>query len=383
MNTDNGTFENPMPGLKSPILFFPFMEYEDKCKYCEIKYSKTAELEQKYCKNCLFQYIKYTKNNDTFLDTCKITINAQCVKHEADINNFNTMNIQEWCEYCSEVSYFGQIIPNTLSFTQYYFSMICIHNKIDEIDCELCDKLWLSYSFKYGQDRFQVSSGWVESTLTKKFIPILYLPWWDNCCDCVVCYQKLDYIHQESEFYCQKWCSNCFIIYAGCRYCLTTNIIFGIIDRSKCEKCKGISLINVNVANFSSGDCIVDEFLYSTRINDNNLHLIADYMNETSLISFNVYKFIKRKFRTRRQVIKWIPYSHINNLRKIAEGGFSIIYKAIWYEGGSTKDVAIKKLHDSHNISKSMLNEVIVYYVNIYSILLLCISSIFTKIFII
>ncbi|PKY34167.1 kinase-like protein, partial [Rhizophagus irregularis] len=42
--------------------------------------------------------------------------------------------------------------------------------------------------------------------------------------------------------------------------------------------------------------------------------------------------------------IKWIPYSQIKNLRKIAEGGFSIVHKATLVDGSSDRDVAIKKL---------------------------------------
>jgi len=55
-------------------------------------------------------------------------------------------------------------------------------------------------------------------------------------------------------------------------------------------------------------------------------------------------------------------YSQIKNLRKIAEGGFSIIYKATWTDGIKYIDVAIKKLFDSQNISKYFLNEVRFYY---------------------
>ncbi|POG67176.1 hypothetical protein GLOIN_2v1650189, partial [Rhizophagus irregularis DAOM 181602=DAOM 197198] len=174
------------------------------CNYCGDKYSVTLKFKQKYCKNCLFLYIKDTKGNDTYLDTYIITNNAQCIKHEVNRNNFNTMNIQEWCEYCSEVSYFRQVIPNTLSFNNY-----CTHKKID---CELCDKQWSSYLSKHGQDCYQIFSGWVESTLIRASISILYLPWWDNCNKCSFCELDLKYIlHQESESYYQKWCSKCYV----------------------------------------------------------------------------------------------------------------------------------------------------------------------------
>src|SRR5581483_10464138 len=68
---------------------------------------------------------------------------------------------------------------------------------------------------------YQISSGWVESIQTEKSIPILYLPWWDSYNKCIACDQILEF---NSD--CQKWCPHCIIIYTGCRYCLTTNIIF-------------------------------------------------------------------------------------------------------------------------------------------------------------
>ncbi|GBC49810.2 kinase-like domain-containing protein [Rhizophagus irregularis DAOM 181602=DAOM 197198] len=324
MNTNN----NSSPRLKSsplPVLFIPFKKKEENCFYCKNKYSQTLEFEQKYCRNCLFQYIKnvtYNTCNDTYLDT-NIAANrcAKCIEH-------HTKNIQEWCQYCSEVSYFRQIIPNTPSFNDYY----CTHNKIV---CELCDKEWL---FKHNQDSYRLSSGWVESILTKKPISILNLPWWDNSNKCVICQLELEYIQQE--------------------YCLTTNIIFGITYQSQCKKCKRISLITIDITNISSGNCIIDEFLF--RIDDNSHHLIANYINNyTSSNPLKVYNFIKRSYL---RGITWIPYSKIKNLKKIAEGGFSTIYKATWSNGTRDSDVAIKRLINSRGINKYFLNELKSFY---------------------
>ena len=62
---------DPTPKLKSspvPILFIPFNINEDKCNYCGNKHSETLLFKQKYCKNCLFWYIKYTTDDNTYLD---------------------------------------------------------------------------------------------------------------------------------------------------------------------------------------------------------------------------------------------------------------------------------------------------------------------------
>jgi hypothetical protein len=350
MNKDNNTFD-PTPRLKSspvPALFIPFKNNENKCNYCGIEYSKTIEFEQKYCKNCLFWYIKYTTGTNTYLDAYIVTnSNAQCIEHKANRNNFSTTNIQEWCEYCSEISYFKQAIPADDYITN------CFHRKKN---CEICDKCW-------SHDCYQISSERVESILTKKSILILYLPWWASHFYCVVCGQKLNYIHQDSESYCQKWCSSCFIIYAGCRYCLTTNIIFGITNQSQCKKCKRTLFINIDITNLSSRNRVIDEFLFFTILDDNRHHLVADYMNNlnnyTNLTPHMVSRFIKANLPPSPDVIKWIPYSQIKNLSEIAEGGFSTIYKATWFNGTTNRNVAIKKLRDSQSISKYYLNEVI------------------------
>ncbi|CAB5189658.1 unnamed protein product [Rhizophagus irregularis] len=328
MNTDNDPFD-PTPNLKSspvPVLFIPFKNNEEKCNYCGIKYSKSLKYDQKYCKDCLFWYIQYITGNNKYLDLRINTNNSQCIKHKATRNYFYITNIQEWCEYCSEILYFIQVVVKNSN---------CKHNGC----CKDC-------YYKMQLPGYQISSGWVDSTLTKKSIPILYLPWWDSHNQCVNCNKELKYTHQESKTYCQKWCSRCFIIYTGCRYCLTTNIIFGIADQSQCKKCKRILFIRIDITDtIRSGNCIIDEFLDSTKSDNKNFHIITNYMymSKTIRSPFEVYLFIQGMSG---RGIGWIPYSQITNLKKIAEGGFSIIYKATW-EG---TDVAVKKLHDSQNI---------------------------------
>jgi hypothetical protein len=334
MNTDNNQFD-PTPRLKSspvPILFIPFKDNENKCNYCGNEYSKTLKFEKKYCKNCLFWYIQATKNtkgNNKYLDVEIVKNNDQCIEHEESRNNiFSTTNVQKWCKFCSEISYFKQVISNSTTDDYVYY---------------------------------QIFSGWVVSYMNKKPISILNLPWWDYNKQCIVCSRGLKYIHQESESYCQKWCSCCFTIYSGCRYCLTTNIIFGITDRSQCKKCKRTSFINIDITNYISGNCIVDKFLASTRIDSNSEYLIANYMNNhtnTNLNPLNIYGYIKSLF-IKKKMIEWIPYSQLKNLKQIAEGGSSIVYKAILSDDTCDSDIAVKELTNSQNISDDGLNEVI------------------------
>ncbi|EXX58921.1 Sps1p [Rhizophagus irregularis DAOM 197198w] len=54
-----------------------------------------------------------------------------------------------------------------------------------------------------------------------------------------------------------------------------------------------------------------------------------------------------------KERVRWVPYSQIKNLEKIAEGGFGTVYKAIW----NNEPVAVKRFSNSQNISKYFLNE--------------------------
>jgi hypothetical protein len=327
-----------------PITFVPFKNEEDQCYCCKKIYSETPLFKQKYCKNCLYWCIRYATSNIDIrasignLDACIRTNNSDCNKHEPKNLGFC---IQEWCENCSEVLYFNQIVTN--------------HQELDcsyEKNCKLCGKLIYKQNdditkFSLCSDCYLISFESIESTLTKKYNSILYLPWWDACDKCMICNRLL-----ESKYDYQKWCSDCLIIYIGCRYCLTTNIIFGIAEQSQCKKCKRIKrIIPINAFSIS-GNYNIDEFLYFSRVNINQ---IADYVNNISrntnpldLYKINFVSKLKKK-------IKWIPYSKITNLNKIAEGGYGKIYKAS-IDGNI---VAVKKFSNSQDPSKYFLNEVI------------------------
>ena len=67
--------------------------------------------------------------------------------------------------------------------------------------------------------------------------------------------------------------------------------------------------------------------------------------------------------------LQWIPYDELKDIEKIGEGGFSTIYHAIWINGKKyinynnkkcieDRDVALKRLHNSQNVSDKFLNEV-------------------------
>ena len=63
--------------------------------------------------------------------------------------------------------------------------------------------------------------------------------------------------------------------------------------------------------------------------------------------------------------MEFVPYDQFKDVKFIAEGGFSKIYKAIWIDGPIKYDfpqpnyaVVLKKLNNSKNITSKKLNEV-------------------------
>ena len=72
-------------------------------------------------------------------------------------------------------------------------------------------------------------------------------------------------------------------------------------------------------------------------------------------------------------VLEWIPYNRLTNIKYLAKGGFSTVFKATWLDGGyiwrwdngkkqwkrwPNDEVVIKSLNNSSNINEEFLNEV-------------------------
>ncbi|UZO02393.1 uncharacterized protein OCT59_020874 [Rhizophagus irregularis] len=353
---------DPTPNLKSshaPICFISFNN-ENKCGNCNVEYSETPFFKQKYCKYCIKKFID---NPSKCLDI-QISTNIKYENESIKNIDFGTPSLQKW--------YFKQIIPSTYSLIRYdTFNGEMIEC---EKNCNLCGKLMIiskyNIIFTLCSSCYLISSGWIESALTKVPIPILYLPWWDASDQCVVCDKVLEFKPE-----CLKWCLHCYIIYTGCRYCLTTNIIFGITNESQCRKCGRITNLTIDTSSINSENLYIEEFLVSTRLNINNNDQIIDCINNINKDYENCnpldkYNDIKYEFKNAlsKPIMEWIPYSQITNCKKIAEGGFGIIYKAIWLDASSqyddflsnrekNKTVAIKRFLNSQNISKYFLNE--------------------------
>ncbi|PKC56519.1 kinase-like protein, partial [Rhizophagus irregularis] len=217
-------------------------------------------------------------------------IDLECNSHEISRTKI-PQNIQECCQNCLIVLYFKQIVStkylfwlNRVPYNLYEY----VNNVIEsEKYCKLCGKLLYrgtDYSimniFKLCLTCYLISSGCIESTLTKKFISIIYLPFWDNtsrCCNKILVFTSN----------CQKYCENCLTFFIGCRYCLTTNIIFGITNQSQCKKCKRVSTIILNngkMIDINSGHSVLDDFLINIRHDQLNIAKFANDLKNINII---------------------------------------------------------------------------------------------------
>ncbi|PKY21930.1 kinase-like protein [Rhizophagus irregularis] len=371
---DENPFD-PTPKLKSspvPINFVSFNNNDIKCFNCGENYLYLFNFHQKYCKKCLLSYLTNITDNNIYLDLYVFTRNLECSEHEISKTR-EPQNIQECYRNCLDILCFKQIFIGDFQVSFSYIEHdISLSNIIEsEKDCKLCGKSLgqrSGYELKLCSDCYLISSGYVESALTKKpTTPIIYLPWWHNVVHCVVCGKYLTFTSD-----CQKYCVNCLIFHIGCRYCLTTNIIFGLITQSQCKKCNRIYSIVI----IFSGNSELDEFLLNLFPNANiydNFEIaeLTDKIKKIdkyflpSEINSNI-KFICQNYMNTRpenlidqseKLMKWIPYSQFNNIKKVAEGGFSIIYQAILHNGSYNETVILKKFKNSQDFSKYFLNE--------------------------
>ncbi|GBC45284.2 kinase-like domain-containing protein [Rhizophagus irregularis DAOM 181602=DAOM 197198] len=368
-NTDDEYSFDLTPKLKSSpikILFVSFNESDKKCIYCGEEYIKTIFCRQKYCKKCASCYITDIKYNNIYLDLNLYIENLKCCENERS-ETYEPQNIQECCRNCLEILYFKQI-PVRYSYKSKYRNLY--ENTIEsEKNCRLCGKsLYKGKNinemerFKLCSNCYLISSGCVKSTLTEKSIPIIYLPWWHNKSYCEACKKTLTFISD-----CQKYCTNCLIFYTGCRYCLTTNVIFGPTIQSQCKKCKRVSSIDFDNTKISIGNSDLDDFLSNSRINIYESLKITEFVDKVKNIDkyFCPYTICKSIYQVVKQSMEWISYSQFTNINEIAQGGYGTIYQATWLDGGlsdrgyrsSNETVILKRFMNSKDIDKYFLNE--------------------------
>ncbi|PKY26229.1 kinase-like protein [Rhizophagus irregularis] len=350
VNTNDEDFFDPTPRLKSspiPIKFISFNYIDKNCFNCGEKYIETLLCSwQKYCKKCLSRYINDITDNNIYLNIY-CTMELGCNEH--DISKTKVLqNIQKCRGNCLRILCFKQIEGSFNNSLNDFKEVI-----ESEKHCKLCGKLLFQGTtvdrLILCTDCYLISFEWIESTLVKEQNLILYLPWWHNGFKCINCISKLLIFTSD----CQKYCSECHITYIGCRYCLTTNIIFGFTGQTQCIKCKRISLIKYSNVNrdfvFHLNDSI---FIYDNLDFGHIANIakpIVKYFEPETLLN----SIFNRKHNIKS--LKWIPYSQFKNVKEITKGGYGIIYKATWL--GYNKTVILKRFENSKNNVKYFINE--------------------------
>jgi hypothetical protein len=235
---DENSFD-PTPKLKSspiPIKFISFNNKDKNCIYCGEEYTSTLLCyDQKYCKKCLSLYTNNitSSDNNIYLDVYIYTMDLEkCNEHEISRTKLLLQRIQQYCVNCSTILCFKQILNHSSLYSDN--NHIDAYNKVieSEKDCKLCGKSLYQVKDIEVIGKYKLcSSCYIISKRRIKNISILYLPWWHDSSNCDECRSRLTFTSDH-----QKYCTNCYICYIGCRYCLTTNIIFGPTNKSQCEE---------------------------------------------------------------------------------------------------------------------------------------------------
>ncbi|UZO17168.1 uncharacterized protein OCT59_008529 [Rhizophagus irregularis] len=370
LNNENSF--DPTPKLKSspvPISFVSFNKNDKNCIHCGEEYTETIIRYQKYCKKCLSYYLTNITDNNIYLDVYLFTKDLECNEHEISRTKV-PQNIQECCRNCLIILYFKQII--WFSFPTNHPDLRILYENVikSEKYCKLCGKLLyqgIEHDFINNlilcSNCYLISIGYIESTLTKKLISIIYLPWWDDRSTCY-CHERLIFTSN-----CQKYCENCFTFFIGCRYCLTTNVIFRIANQSQCKKCKSVSTIILDskkFVNFNCGNSVLNDFLVSIRSYQSEIAKFTDFIKNIDKY-FVPNKIIRNNFEIRyifpRKLMKYIPYSQFTNIKKIAEGGFSIVYQATLLDDSKyNKTIILKRFKNTQYAEEYFLRELKSYH---------------------
>src|SRR5581483_10584835 len=103
---------------------------------------------------------------------------------------------------------------------------------------------------------------------------------------------------------------------------------------------------------------------YSSNIKQSGRFDIDRFLDETSNNNSSTAAITD----STKPALKWIPYNEFSNIKKIGEGGFGVVYEAIWHDAPeqkfdliwNKKRVALKVLNNSTSDDRitDFLNEV-------------------------
>ncbi|RHZ58764.1 hypothetical protein Glove_368g26 [Diversispora epigaea] len=122
-------------------------------------------------------------------------------------------------------------------------------------------------------------------------------------------------------------------------------------DYRTCHNCDEVAIIDIRKLCeqcYTSGNKKIDNFITDTQL--------------SGLILFlKEYKIIKPKSQPYPYLV-WVSFNNFSDIKYIAEGGFSKIFKATWNLNGQKRDIVLKVLNYSKNADTKFLNELKLIY---------------------
>ncbi|GBB86643.1 hypothetical protein RclHR1_13000005 [Rhizophagus clarus] len=294
------------------------------CEKCRELYTDIDITYNKWCKPCQMNYLKgnftkWTSGNqeiDVFIQEMQLKIS----------NNYDI--IVEWIP-------FNQLID-----------IIEIGNDNDTV---IYSAIWNNGPLNYNNDERK----WIRES-DKEVALITF-----NCSDSLIdkfLYKARNYSINIFDRTCiygisQNPDTEIYILVLQDQYCENCSNQYIDLENKWCKQCQKNYLIN-DFVNWTSGNEKIDEFIQGMQL------------------KIDMYDDI---------IVEWIPFNQFDYIKEIGRGGFATVYSAIWkngpleyngykkrYERVYFKEVALKCLDNSQNITNEFLNEVKTYSINSY-----------------
>ncbi|GBB90172.1 hypothetical protein RclHR1_17040003 [Rhizophagus clarus] len=290
--------------------------------------------DDKYCKICSEQYL-----GNKWCKSCQIDFFKDDFKNWTSGNNKIDDSIQTMQ---LEILYYEDSIAEWIPFNQ--FINIKEMSKVEDNNTTIYSAIWKDGQLKYNDDKdIYQRDNYKEITL--------------KCLN--NSQNKINEFLNKAENYSiennyiygisQNPDTKDYIMVLQDIYCEKCNEEYTDIENKWCKPCQ-INYLENSFINWTSG---------SKKIND----LIQKMQSK-----INEYNDI---------IFEWIPYNQLDYIEKVGKGGFATVYSAIWkngpleynyhkkiYQRNNYKEVALKCLNNSQNISNEFLNEIEIYSIN-------------------
>ncbi|EXX62627.1 Rad53p [Rhizophagus irregularis DAOM 197198w] len=277
------------------------------CKRCGKPYS---DLKNKWCKLCIQNNFANWSGNEK--------IDNFIQEKQIKMNSFNNI-VVEWIPYNQfiDIKEIGKVENN----------VAIIHSAI-----------WKNGPLYHKEDRKE----WIRNSYKKVVLKCLtldinkFLIEANNYNDMYGISQNPNTNDYILVFQIDQYCNRCCKPYSN-------------LKKKWCKSCQ-INYIQNNLTNWS-GNQKINDFIREMQLK------IDDYHNI---------------------IFEWIPYDQFDYIEEVGKGGFATIYSAIWkvgplnyYKGlyerdNYNKEVALKCINNSHNITDEFLNEVKAYSITGY-----------------